>query len=408
MSIIIASLSSCTIFRAMKYGNASVSDYQKYDQDTVRRGETVFSFVEKTQQTFLDTLRIDYHFTRQDTTRKMTIDEAQNLYPQFKSAVLIIRNDSILFENYYGGWNRDTQSGIFSVTKTITSMLCGVAMKDGYIHSLQDPVTDYIPELLDKDPMFRKLTVGHLLDMTAGLDFEENYNINPFSKMAQLYLGPDALKVIEKIKFSHEPGTRYHYDSMTTAILGLVIERATGQSYSDYLSERIWQPLGMERDALMSLDSYESGIAKAYGGLTTNVRDLAKIGRLYLQEGNWNGVQILDSAFVARSLSTSLVGESNRGTYSCSWYWAYHDPQRFADLDTLKAHYADHMYAIYLLDKDTGTYHAITHEGGFWGFGLYGQVLYVHPEKNFIGIYLGTDRIEDYHRIFDRLARYMN
>ncbi len=406
LSLILTSLSSCTVFRAMKYGNVSVNDYQKYDQDTVKRGSTTFSFIEKTQPNFLDTLHIDYYFAREDTTRQMTINEAQNLYKDFQSAVLIIRNDSILFENYYGGWNSDTQSTIFSVTKTITSMLCGIALRDGYIRSLQDPITDYILELRDKDPMFQKLTIEHLLNMTAGLDFDENYNVNPFSKMARLYLGADALKVIEKMHFRHEPGTRYQYDSMTTAILGLVIERATGQAYADYLSAKVWQPLGMERDALMSLDSHESGIAKAYGGLATNVRDLAKIGRLYLQQGNWNGVQILDSAFVARSLSKHFAG-TNKNTYSYSWYWANHDRKRFADLDSMKAYYADSEYALYLYDTEKNNYRAVVHEGGFWAFGIYGQVLYVHPKKNLIGVYLGSDRIEDYHRIFDRIVKYM-
>lgn len=405
--ILLTLTTSCSVFRAMKYGNATIHDYTQYDQDTIRRADTAFKFIEKGEAiSLLDTLRIDYRLWARDTVLHMTIDQDFNFNPKANKAVIIIQNDSILYENYTKGWDKNTKSGIFSVTKTITSLLCGVALKDGYIKSLEDVVTDYIPELKDCDPMFSRLKIEHLLDMTAGLDFKESYGSNPFSKMARLYLNPDAYKEIRRAKFKSVPGENYHYDSMTTAILGLVIERASGKRYADYLSEKIWKPLGMEQDALVSLDSRKSGIAKAYGGITSNVRDLAKIGRLYLNHGNWNGVQIVDSSFVARSLSTHIAGRQIQKMYSYSWNWGYVEPRYFPDRESMEKYYTgrDDIEYTNLWYVNDGKYQAILHKGGFWGFGLYGQILYVNPKKNLIGVYLGSDRTEDYSYIFNRIS----
>ena len=125
----------------------------------------------------------------------MTIGESME-YIGKPSAAIIIKNDTILYEHYHGGWNKESQSTVFSITKTITSLLCGVALKEGYIRSVTDKVTDYIPELKKEDSMFEKLTIEHLLDMTAGLKFDESYSWNPFSQMAKLHYGKNTLKTI--------------------------------------------------------------------------------------------------------------------------------------------------------------------------------------------------------------------
>lgn len=409
-AIIISMTASCTVFRALKHGNATIEDYTKYDRDTIKCGDFPFQFADKAEGiSLLDTLQIDYCIWHRDTILHMSIDRDFEMHPNIKKAVIVIRNDTILYENYSKGWDKDTRSTIFSLSKTVTALMCGIAIKEGYIKSSDDAVTDYIPELKDCDPMFSKLKITHLLDMTAGLDFAENYGFNPFSRMARLYLNPDTFKEIRKVKFKSIPGENYHYDSMTTAILGLVIERATGVSYAEWLSEKVWKPLGMEHDALISLDSRKSGIAKAYGGIASNVRDLAKIARLYLNHGNWNGKQIVDSSFTARSLSTNIAGTGMKGLYSYSWYWGFVEPAKFPDKESMAEHYAGRTDVEYTGNWyfNDGEYQAILHKGGFWGFGLYGQVLYVNPRKNLIGIYLGSDRIEDYHRIFDRISDFL-
>jgi CubicO group peptidase (beta-lactamase class C family) len=423
---------SCVVTRAIRYGNASVDDHRAFDQEVVSNGDNRFRFAElPMSECFLDTMKFEWPYYGKGEMQQHTIDEVTRSAVD-NAALIIIHRDTILYERYFGEWNIDTQSQIFSVTKSITSMLCGVALNEGYIHSLDDSVTDYIPELKDADPTFSRLKIKHLLDMTAGLDFDENYTLNPFSKMAKLYMGGNSMRIIENTKFSHEPGERYHYNSLTTAILGIVIERATGIPYAEYLSQKVWQPLGMEQSATISIDDKKHRVAKSYAGLVTNVRDLAKVGRLYLNYGNWNGEQILDSTFVRTSLSPRLVGEKNLGLYSNSWYWGTYDEElsqrRFANKREMNEYYKEHptvsttnswrdkngdyiaaeyMRRRYFADReclmdyynnDVHTvlqtrdgYFAVQHNGGYYAFGVLGQILYINPEKEFIGVYLGED-----------------
>ena len=410
-------LHSCVVIRGIKYGNASVDDYTVFEQDTVARGVQTFKFHEKQQNnTLVDTLKFDIHLSKADTLLNLTLRETMD-YMDVPSAAIVIQNDTILFEHYSGGWDGDSQSCIFSVTKTVTSLLCGIALKDGYIKSLSDPVTDYVPELKDADPKFAQLKIEHLLDMTAGLKFNENYSWNPFSKIAKLYMGNNTLKVLQSLKFINTPGESFSYDSATTAILGVVIERATGKPYAQYLSEKVWQPLGMERDALIGLDSNKSHTAKSFAGLTTNVRDLAKIGRLFLENGVCDGEKIVDPTFIQRCFSTHISGISGKGQgrYSYSWYWGVADEENgkrkfFDTLEELEVYYKDHpdksMNRIF--KNPNNGYFAVLHNGGFWGFGLYGQVLYVNPSKNMIAVFLGADRLKDFNILFDQLSTYLN
>ena len=440
---------SCTITRAIKYGNASVDDYTIFEQDSIHRGDYVTSFSEQSKPSSIDSLKLNVYRAKRDTLLHLTVRELMDYY-DVPSAAIILQENNVIFEHYSGGWNRDSQSCIFSITKTITSMLCGVAIKDGYIKSVDDYATDYIPELKREDPNFSKLKIKHLLDMTAGLDFDENYSFNPFSKMAKLYMGNNSLKTLKSLKFSHKPGENFSYNSATTALLGLIIERATGKSYADYLSENIWKPLGMKNSALIGLDDKHHKIAKSYAGLTTNVRDLAKIGQLFMNNGYHNGKQIIDSTYIARCLSPNAAGIKGKaqGRYSYSWYWGFtdsyythntfqsksalqeyykqhpevymisstkcgesyktiesHSRRYFDNIESLKEYYANQPNKkVFQIYQNRAGYYAILHNGGYWAFGLYGQVLYINPEKQFIGVFLGADRLKDFNIVFDHIC----
>ena len=240
------------------------------------------------------------------------------------------------------------------------------------------------------------------------------------------------MRIIERAKFSHKPGERYDYNSLTTAILGVVIERATGMPYAEYLSSKIWQPLGMEQSASIGVDDKKHRVAKSYAGLVTNVRDLAKIGRLYINDGNWNNTQIIDSSFVHTSLSPRIVGEKSANMYSYSWYWGTQDEslsrRDFASKREMQDYYAEHCDVskinswkregggytaveymkrryfpnreslqnyykddVHTIMQSRNGYFAIKYQGGHYAFGVNGQILYINPEKEFIGVYLGED-----------------
>lgn len=360
------SVTGCTTLKSIKCGNPSYDTYLNFPLDTISKNGTQKEVLISSS---------DYNRYFEDTKftggclKGETIDE---LFSRLRGngAILIVRNDTVLLEKYYGVFSAGYNSNIFSISKAVTSLLCGIAVDEGLI-SVSDPVTKYIPELETAAPQFKQLTIEHLLDMRTGLDFKENYGWNPFSKTAKLYYGKDVVKRFRKLRFKDTPGTSHYYNSMATAMLGVAIERAVQMPFSSYLEEKVWKPLDMENNAFMSLDDSRHRQAKAYGGLVTNVRDLAKIGRLYINGGMYNGKRIVSREWIERSTHSSLDNEA----YSYAW-----------------------NNIIKRVDgKDVVT-------SRFFAIGLYGQVLFCDSEQNLIFVTLGENKGCEYHLLFDDLC----
>ncbi|MDR2804586.1 MAG: beta-lactamase family protein [Dysgonamonadaceae bacterium] len=395
--VLLVCFSSCNVYRCVRYWTADIDEYNAFPQAKIETGENKFRFHPGEERAELGDGKVIIN--KKDT---ITIDEY--LSKTSTTAFLIIRNDTLLCEKYYRGYDRSTISTFFSVTKSITSLLTGIAVDEGFIRSVHDPVTDYIPELKNKDPYFRKLTIEHLLNMQAGLKFSESYS-NPFSNMAKLYYGGNQLGFIEKLKFMKEPGEEYDYNSVTTAILGIVLERATGKSYAGYLEEKIWKPLGMEYDASVSLDDKKHRSAKSYGGLNATAVDLAKIGRLYLNGGNWNGKQIVSQTWIDKSVLPAVVGIDDWKKYKNHQYLWYNDDRacfsadstgayRFTDSISAWKFAEESAFKYYTVrkyeDKKAGYYWVVCDLGPqFYAYGIMSQILYIDPEKKFIMVRLG-------------------
>ena len=213
-------------------------------------------------------------------------------------AYLVIKNDSILYEKYYDGFGLDSKSNSFSMVKSIISALMGIAIQEGSIKSLDQKVVDFIPDL--KGPFANEVTVGDLSCMASGQKWDEDY-YNPFSVTSASYFIDDLDALILDQPIEKKPGQSYDYQSGTTQVLGMVIKKATGKTLSAYLTEKLWEPLGAEHNALWQLDSTENAMEKSFCCLASNARDFARFGKLYKDHGRWNGVQLLDSTFVARS-----------------------------------------------------------------------------------------------------------
>ena len=214
-------------------------------------------------------------------------------------AYLVIKNDSILYEKYYDGFGIDSKSNSFSVAKSVVSALMGIAIQEVAIKGLDQKVVDFIPDL--KGPYADQVTVGDLSSMASGQKWSEEY-YNPFSVTSASYFVKDLDALILEQPISEKPGEAFRYKSGTTQLLGMVIKKATGQTLSAYLTEKLWQPMGANQTALWQLDSEEKGMEKAFCCLATNARDFARFGKLYKNHGLWNGIQLLDSTFVALSV----------------------------------------------------------------------------------------------------------
>ncbi len=397
---------SCIAWRFIGHGAEGIDDYETFPTDTVHRGtDRSFRFVEE-HLPMLDTLRLPTHAGREPMTLAETIDALASS-KRASGGLVVVRNDTILFERYCGAIRRESHSTIFSISKSITSLLVGIALDKGVIRSVDDPVTDYLPELKKRDPHFARLTVAHLLDMRSGIRFEENYGANPFSRMARLHYGRNIPRQLRRLKFDAEPGAHFRYSSMATALLGVLLERAAGRPYADLLSEWVWQPLGMERDALVNLDDRHHRTPKAYGGISTNCRDLARFGRLYVHDGVWEGRRIVDSAWVARSLSPERAARNDY--YTNSWRsvgWGlgrYDDPNEVMTRIVAAGYDPARLRTVY----EGGEWRISAMSDRFYALGVGGQVVYLCPEKKIVAVFLGDNRVCEYQFLFDDLAAYL-
>lgn len=229
-------------------------------------------------------------------------------------AYVIIKNDSIWFENYYDGFNENSQTNSFSMAKSYVSALLGKAIMDGYIKNLDQPVCDFIPEYCEGEAA--TMTVGDLSSMASGTNWDEAY-YSPLSITTRAYFDDDLTKVVTGLKVVREPGTSYKYASGDTQMLAIVLERATGKKLYNYLEDSFWKPLGSENPTLWQVDSEDNDLVKAYCCIASNAKDFARMGKLYKDFGKWNGKQLLDSAFIAKSI-TPRFAESPE--YGYGWW----------------------------------------------------------------------------------------
>ena len=229
---------------------------------------------------------------------------------------LVIKNDSILFEKYYDGYDQNRISNSFSMAKSIVTSMLGKAIMEGKIKGLDQPVSDYFEQY--NEGLASELTVGDLATMSSGMKWNEKY-YSVINITSESYFTNDLRSVILRQKIINKPGQGFRYSSGDTQLLGMVIEKATGTTLSDYLTKHFWEPMGAENTALWQLDSDNYGMEKAYCCIASTARDFARFGKLYINKGKWNDEVILDSSFVELSIKPSF---EDSPYYGYGW-WLY-------------------------------------------------------------------------------------
>ena len=214
--------------------------------------------------------------------------------------LIVLHNGDMLYENYWNGNSASSKHIAFSVSKSFLSALIGIAVGDGLIDSIEDPVTKYIPDF--NGTGYEGVRIKDILQMSSGVKFNEDYadpksDINIFGRaVARGSSFRDFSKTLEREK---TPGTYHHYVSIDTQVLGFLLAEVTGVSVQDYLYEKIWNKIGMEQGAYYITDNL--GVEMALGGLNATLRDYAKFGQLYLNDGNWMGEQVVPAEWVKAS-----------------------------------------------------------------------------------------------------------
>lgn len=326
----------------------------------------------------------DFPLAKDFNTYQMTAEEEEYLKEYGTVAYLVIQHDSVLYEEYREGWTPQKLSNIFSATKSIVGLLVGIAYDEGYIESLDDKVSKYLPEFQEGD----KITIRNLLTMSSGLNWDEAYS-SLTSKTTQAYYGDQIRELIMGLKVVEEPGKRYDYKSGDTQLLSFVLEAALDKVYkektyesghfeahvkvhspvtiSEYAEKKLWKPIQACNDALWNLDR-EGGDEKTYCCFNTTARDIAHLARLILNNGNWNGQQVISESFLQEAISPAFYLENEFGDGPLDYY----------GFQIWVMHYKGMQFPAFR--------------------GLGGQYIFAIPQKNAIVVRLGHKRSDQYER----------
>lgn len=306
-----------TVYRTVVYNNSGIDDYRIFPQRRLTAAPLPFRFHEGDSEG-ITPLPVSFG-SRRDVPLPELLSATETV------AFLIVKNDTIMFEKYLEGFDRATLSLSFSMAKSFLSILVGCAIADGYLKSVDQPVTDLVPELKEKG--FASVTLKHLLQMTSGIDYAENDF--PLGLHARLYYTNRLEQEILNLRLRERPGTQFIYKSGDAFLLTLVLKRALGpKSITEYMQERLWNPLGMETQDSWSIDHAPDGLEKTGCCLATTARDVAKFGRLYLNKGLWDGRRIVSEAWVTEStrINTSAGAAWN---YQRMWWLVAKDRPDF-------------------------------------------------------------------------------
>jgi CubicO group peptidase (beta-lactamase class C family) len=323
--------------RAIFWGESDYKDLEKFPARTIHNAPPTFRF---------DKLPADNPYASQ--IEAIARDSSNGSLEDYldasgTTAFLVVHNDKLLYERYFNGYDETSVNTSFSMAKSFASALVGIAIDEGYIRSVDEPITNYIPELLEKDKRFKSITIRDLLTMSSGIKYEEGGTL-PWSEEAddtKTYYATNLRELALNCQIKGEPGEYFEYNNYNPLLVGLILERATGMSVSRYLQEKVWKPLGMEAS-----------------GVNARARDFARFGMLFAREGNWEGEQLV---------SKEWVEESTRADTST-------DPSQ------------DYQY-FWWVDTPDGKHH-------FSARGNYGQYIYVAPEKDLVIVRLGKEEGE--------------
>jgi len=366
------------VFRVLAWGTASVYDYRHYPERPLEAPDEPFHFEQANEEAKVRSL------FEQDPR----IDDLETFLESTKTqAFIVIQDDRILFEGYFNGVQRDSIVTSFSVAKSFDSALIGIAIEDGMIGSVYDPITDYIPELLDRDSRFAEIAIRDLLLMSSGLRYVERL---PYADDIRTYYHYDERsQALQETEIVSPPGEHFLYNNYNPLLLGIILERATGMPVTKFLQERLWTPLGMEYDASWSLDSEEHRFEKMESGINARAIDFAKLGRLYLKRGLWNGAQIVPQAWVDESVSPEP---------------ALRNPDYYVD------EFGHHVFEAAQGGYYKYMWYGLLRQGApndFFALGNKGQFIYVSPSKQLIIVRHGEDPVIeglDWIEIFYRFA----
>ena len=347
-----------TLMGRCQGGDASVMDYLIFKKREIKgvKNSRVFQYNLQNQH-----VKKSFEKTTFFKHLNTNIDFETMLERAQTTAFIVLRNDTILYENYFNGFNKDSIFTSFSVAKSFVSTLVGLAISDGFIKSEDDKITDYLPELKKKDILFSKITIKDLLSMSSGLA----YSHDGFPSDDEFtYVSPNLRKAtFENVRISDQPGKHWLYNNYNPLLLGMILERTTGKSVSKYAEEKLWKKMEGS-NASWSLDEF--GFEKMESGINCTAYDYARFALLFLNKGKYKDTQVIPKDWIKKATQPQDRPEEyydylleNNTYYNYLWWGKFREGQENAN--------------------------------DFFGMGNKGEYVYICPQKKLTIIRLGFE-----------------
>jgi CubicO group peptidase (beta-lactamase class C family) len=357
--LIFSSCTSTYLGRYIVWNFPKADDYKKMPFRIVKKStKNVFVFDKKLNNNLFSNMELGY----KNKNYKGKFNDYLDVIGT--NSFVVIKNDTIIYEKYFNNFADSTISLSFSVTKSITSALIGIAISRHYISSLDDKIIKYIPDI--DSAKFGDISIRSLLNMSSGLTINHNYL--PWNGEPKTYHSPDIRNLtLTHLEKAWQTDKHFYYNNYNTFLLGIILENTTHMSITAFIEEYLWSQIGTSNNALFCLDSKRHGFEKVETGMTATAIDFAKFGRLYLNNGNWNGKQIIPKDWIA--LSSSIDTNFIKNDYYSEW------------MNTNKIAYRNAWWQRYD-NKKCHTY---------WADGLLGQFIWIYPQKKLIIVRLGKE-----------------
>ena len=364
------------VFRFIAWGSSDAFDWQKFPEHRLGAAPVSFRFTEAPDD------RVASLFAQLAGVKDWEVFLKEN----HTQAFIVVQDGTVQYEEYFNDAQRHSIVTSFSVAKSFTSALIGIAIEEGYITSVNDPITDYLPELAARDSRFEGITIRDLLMMSSGLEYKENRfpGLNGDDVLTTYY--PDQrLLALQNTKIIDPPGEYFLYNKYHPQLLGMILERSTGSSVTEYLQSKIWDSIGMEFDGSWSIDSESSDFEKMETGVNARAIDFAKFGQLFLNGGVWNVKQVISQTWVKESTQPYLPSD----------YLAYYPADWFSGLP--EQGYYQYMWWGMAIDQSSYDFVAA---------GDRGQFIFVSPRNSLVIVRNGTDYGISFDAWFDLFYRF--
>jgi CubicO group peptidase (beta-lactamase class C family) len=366
------------LYREARWWHWEVSDYQTFPFLEISTAPPPFQFYRKLDSTLVASL-----FERNQEVgnfEKFLIDTDTTSF-------IVVQDDVVIYESYPKGNPYPDGYHSFSVAKSYISALVGIAIDEDRIASINDPITKYLPELKARDLRFQDITIANLLTMSSGLEYTcplcEFGVAVPWGDNVKSLASPNLRSILlNETRITDAPGHHYLYKAYDPQLLSLILERVTGMTAATYLEKKVWKPLHMEYSATWLVDSEESGLVLGDIGINARPIDYAKFGRLFLNQGNWDGKQIISQEWVNKSSRPNAIGRAE-GFYP----EGSEIPALEATLFPLGEQHVYYGYLWWIASRGKNDY-------DFWALGRLGQWIYISPSKNLIIVRTGLNEGE--------------